>query len=173
MNQRRMRPEFEQRVGCSAEALRQVLSEQLAEEAAPCTGRVFDDYAILRVRTDTPAFWAPVLHLQCTQEQDESVLHGRFSPSSPVWTMFVAVYILLAIIAVAGASYGGAQWTMGDPPHAFWAVPAAVLAAAFTYGAAFIGQGLGAEEMYVLRSFVDRVVARVSERSCEAELGPA
>ena len=33
----------------------------------------------------------------------------------------------------------------------------AVALIAFIYGAAFIGQGLGAEDMYELRSFVDRI----------------
>ena len=39
---------------------------------------------------------------------------------------------------------------------AFGALLAGLLAA-LTYGAAFIGQGLGAEDMFELRSFVERV----------------
>ena len=46
-------------------------------------------------------------------------------------------------------------------------VPGAAVIGGFVYGAAFIGQGLGAEQMYELRAVVDRVAeqgTRASDR---------
>ena len=40
-------------------------------------------------------------------------------------------------------------------------MPIVLLLAGFTYGAAFIGQGLGAEDMYALRTFVEHVADEV------------
>jgi len=65
------------------------------------------------------------------------------------------------------------QSTLGMPAWGFLGVPVALALAAFTYGAAFIGQGLGAEEMYVLRSFVDEALRRVRDeraRAAEADV---
>jgi hypothetical protein len=84
-------------------------------------------------------------------------LHARFSPSSPVWTAFVAIYLALACIGTGAACYGGAQLIMKETPWAFVGVPIVLALAAFTYGAAFIGQGLGSEDMYTLRRFVEGV----------------
>jgi len=68
----------------------------------------------------------------------------------------MAVYILLALAALGGLSYGIVQYTLGQPPWAFLIVPAAVALFGFVYGATLIGQGLGAEQMYTMRSLIDR-----------------
>ena len=70
--------------------------------------------------------------------------------------MFMGVYILLAIIALGGLSYGIVQLTLGQSPWAFIIVPASVATFGFVYGATLIGQGLGAEQMYTMRSLIDR-----------------
>jgi hypothetical protein len=70
--------------------------------------------------------------------------------------MFMGVYILLAIAALGGFSYGIVQLTLGQSPWAFWIVPASVALFGFVYGATLIGQGLGAQQMYVMRTLVDR-----------------
>jgi uncharacterized integral membrane protein len=70
--------------------------------------------------------------------------------------MFMAVYILLAIIALGGLSYGIVQYTLGQAPWSLWIAPAAVALFGFVYGATLIGQGLGAEQMYTMRRLIDR-----------------
>jgi hypothetical protein len=59
------------------------------------------------------------------------------------------------MVALLSLVYGYVQWTLG---HAAWAAlgfPAALALMGFEYGAAFIGQGLGAEQMYTLRRLLD------------------
>jgi hypothetical protein len=70
--------------------------------------------------------------------------------------MFMAVYILLAIVALGGFSYGLVQYTLGQSPWSLLIAPAAVALFGFVYGATLIGQGLGAEQMYTMRSLIDR-----------------
>ena len=69
-------------------------------------------------------------------------------------------YALLAIIALAGLVYGFVQHSLGRPPWALLAPPVTAAVFGFVYGATLIGQGLGAEQMYTLRSLVDRVSER-------------
>jgi len=63
---------------------------------------------------------------------------------------------LLAIIALGGLSYGMVQYTLGESPWSLLVAPAAVALFGFVYGATLIGQGLGAEQMYTMRSLIDR-----------------
>ena len=134
------------------------LNSELAKLRSPCRGHVFHEGAILRIRGDDRHVWSPALHLHPHPHDDGSVgILGRFSPSSPVWTAFVAIYLLLLSIAIACGCYAWAQYLVNEEPWALVGVPICVALAAFTYGAAFIGQGLGAEDMYELRSFVDHV----------------
>ena len=121
-------------------------------------GRVRPEYAA-RVEFDD---------LEVDYEPDGSAIRGRFSPHPNVWTMFMGVYLLLAIAGLAGLSYGIVQLTLGEWPWGFLVVPASVAMFGFVYGATLIGQGLGAEQMYVMRSLVDQACMDVlSERAIE------
>jgi hypothetical protein len=48
------------------------------------------------------------------------------------------------------------QYTLGQPPWSLWVAPVAAALFGFVYGATLIGQGLGAEQMYMMRSLIDR-----------------
>jgi hypothetical protein len=108
------------------------------------------------MRDGKRTFWSPYLNLEVEDEPDGSAIRGRFSPHPNVWTMFMGIYILLAIAALGGFSYGIVQLTLGQSPWAFWVDPASAALFGFVYGATLIGQGLGAEQMYVMRTLVDR-----------------
>jgi hypothetical protein len=108
------------------------------------------------MRDGERTFWSPYLNLEVEDEPDGSAIRGRFSPHPNVWTMFMAVYILLALAALGGLSYGMVQYTLGQPPWSLWVAPVAAALFGFVYGATLIGQGLGAEQMYTMRSLIDR-----------------
>ena len=163
-----MRPVFTRPVR-DADAFLRVLREELARangQPGQCRGQVHARGAILRLCDAECRVWSPALHLELEPEPAESTaapgwcLRGTFSPSSPVWTAFLGIYIALGTLGIGSACWGGAQLTMDETPWAFVGVPVTLALAAFTYGAAFIGQGLGAEDMYLLRTFVESLAER-------------
>ncbi|MCR9243886.1 MAG: hypothetical protein NXI31_02565 [bacterium] len=158
----RMRPVFERPFTGTIEgffgALESAVTAAGSECRATCFGHAGDRAAILRRQEADLHLWSPALHVYVEPADDGSaILHGRFSPSSPVWTAFVAIYLTLTIGLISAACYGGAQILLDETPWAFVGVPVALALAGFTYGAAFIGQGLGSADMYELRTFVERV----------------
>jgi hypothetical protein len=86
-----------------------------------------------------------------------------FAPEPNVWILFMGLYGILGMGALGGVMYGLSEVLVGQRPYGLAVGAAFVALMGFTYGAAFIGQGLGAEEMYRLRSFVDDCV-EVAER---------
>jgi hypothetical protein len=63
------------------------------------------------------------------------------------------------------------QRTLGQSPTAMLIEPAALIAAALVYGAGFVGQGLGSDQMYLLRATLEKLVAadEHSEKTASAE----
>jgi hypothetical protein len=151
-----MRPRFEFQLPVERERWLSALGELLQNDAGSLRGQVFRKHAVVEVRHGERTFWSPYLNLEVEDEPDGSAIRGRFSPHPNVWTMFMAVYILLAIAALGGLSYGIVQCTLGQSPWALLVVPVAVALFGFVYGATLIGQGLGAEQMYKMRSLIDR-----------------
>jgi len=151
-----MRPRFEFQLPVERERWLSALGELLQNDAGLLRGQVFRKHAVVEVRHGERTFWSPYLNLEVEDEPDGSAIRGRFSPHPNVWTMFMAVYILLAIAALGGLSYGIVQCTLGQSPWALLVVPVAVALFGFVYGATLIGQGLGAEQMYKMRSLIDR-----------------
>ncbi|MBL9078751.1 MAG: hypothetical protein JNL08_14680 [Planctomycetes bacterium] len=163
MAQPRVRPGFVVPMAATPADFLARIDQALASPDGRVRGQVYAEGAILRLRDADQRVWSPALHLYCEGDaQQGHRLRGQFSPSSPVWTAFLAIYLVLAIALIASACYGGAQQILGEPPWAFVGVPIALALAGFTYGAAFLGQGLAAEDMYELRTFVDRILDGVA-----------
>jgi hypothetical protein len=163
-----MRPRFEFQLPVTRETWLEALRSALQDDAESLRGQVFRKHAVVEMRDGERTFWSPYLNLEVEDEPDGSAIRGRFSPHPNVWTMFMAVYILLALAALGGLSYGMVQYTLGQPPWAFLIVPAAVALFGFVYGATLIGQGLGAEQMYTMRSLIDRACVDALEMRVSA-----
>jgi hypothetical protein len=155
----RMRPTFTLDLPGDGQPVLERLNSLLERDGDRITGQVVKGHACLRVARDQRSMLSPFLNLELDAPEDANgdgvVLKGRFSPHPNVWTGFMAIYIILILIAIGGAMFGWAQMTVDEYPWGFWFIPAAAALYAFVYGAAVIGQGLTADEMYELRAMVD------------------
>ena len=133
------------------------LREKLSAEDAVCVGRVFRKHAVLEMPESERHLWSPQLHLRIDDGEDTPFLAARFSPRPNVWTFFMAIYGVLFMIGLFGCVVGMSQWSLGRTPWAFAILPASLAMGAFVYGAAFVGQGMSAEQMYELRAFAEKL----------------
>lgn len=156
----RMRPRFEMRLDVPADDVLDRLRAQIAAPRSTVGGTVLRRQAELCIPRAQAHFWSPCLSLEFSRETDDApwTLRGRFAPEPGVWMLFMGIYGILAMGGLAGLMYGVSQWMIHETPWALVGAPIALALIAFTYGAALIGQGLGAAEMYTLRAFVDRAV---------------
>lgn len=167
MAQPRMRPRFAVEVDSTVD-----------DVMAALRGRAEGNPQRVRVKTtrrhgvlDFPAanrhFWSPQLGLTVeavAKTEGRTRVVGHFSPQPGIWQAFVFTYGSLFAIGFFSLMFGLAEWTMGRTPWALLGPVAAAALAAFVYGATFIGQGLGAEEMYRLRAYLDGCLDEAQER---------
>ncbi len=159
MRRPRMRPTFRLPLSVDGESLLATIEENLRCEEHGICGVVIAPNADLRIPEGEQHFFSPVLALKVADIDGQMTLLGRFAPHPHIWMLYMCVYGVLAMVATGGAMYGASQWILHQPPWALWFVPAAAVLMGFVYGAAFIGQGLGSEQMYELRTFLDHVLA--------------
>ena len=123
----RMRPRFEVELDVPAEAVLARLRAQLAETDAPVGGKVLSRQAELCIPRRRAHFWSPCLSLEFERgEAGPTRLRGRFAPEPGVWMLFMGVYGILAMGALAGLMYGASQMMLGEAPWALAGAPAAL-----------------------------------------------
>jgi hypothetical protein len=161
----RMRPRFQLPVSGDGTDVLAHLQRQLESPHAKRTGQVVRCHAFIQIPRERRSLLSPFLNLELDIGTQGTHLVGRYSPAPNVWTGFMAIYIFLGLIGLAGLMLGWAQTTVDEFPWGFIVFPAAMALMAFSYGASVIGQGLTADEMYELRAFVDRAVEDQSSSS--------
>lgn len=103
-------------------------------------------------------FWSPQLIVRMTQvEDDRTSLEARFGPDPYVWALYLLTYATLLLLTFWAVLFGFAQWWLSMAPTALLAAPAFGLLAALVYGASYVGQGLGSDQMFFLRATIMRL----------------
>lgn len=86
-------------------------------------------------------------------------LSAMFAPAPPIWTTFIGIQFLFGVIALSSAIYVFSLWSLGQNLlMPFLVFVAAMVGGGLSYGAAYVGQGLGSEQMFELRSFLERAL---------------
>ncbi len=168
-----MRPTFEETLPTSIEAVTAELITALKEPEGEVRGKVGLRSAELVMRRGERHFWSPYLSLAFDVREGRPIMFGRFSPHPSVWSGFLASYTVLGSLALFALIYAYSQWSIGQRPTGLYVAAAALFFLMTSFGSTFVGQNLGSDQMYLLRSFVDRCVERAgAPRAAAVDRGP-
>jgi hypothetical protein len=107
----------------------------------------------LAIDGDEHHFWSPQLVATVTLGPDgRAHVAARFGPDPYVWVLYLLAYMGLSILTLIALAFGFAQLTLKQPPTALYVAPGAAVLAALVYGASYVGQGFGSDQMYFLRT---------------------
>lgn len=71
--------------------------------------------------------------------------------------MFIFFYTIILVLIFFGGSYGFIQLILGIKADFIWSIPIGLMALTLVYGAAYLGQHKGKEQMEILKKFFDEV----------------
>lgn len=159
----KLRPRFEMSTALTVREVTDLVRAKLAREGT-INAMFIGDRIELAPRGADVHFWSPQLTLDLLPATPEppsdarTRIVGRFAPHPHVWSLYLAVHAVGAFATLAAALFGLSQRMIGQTPWALWALPAAPALAALMWSLGFVGQNLGAEQMYALRRFIDECV---------------
>ncbi len=163
MDRPRQRPRFDLEVDLPVEEVTARIKNGLSHDECPCEGSVSSQHAWIHLRQQDRHFWSPTLDLTVEPSDFGAKLHGRFAPHPSVWTLFVFIYAALGVASLIAFCWGLAQISLGSSPWGLLISVALLALIGFVYGAAFIGQGLGSDQMTHIRIFLDRSIVHGHE----------
>lgn len=125
------------------------------------TGKLFRRTMDLTVREEDAHFWSPHLDVQLADTDGGGTrLSAMFAPHPQIWITFVGVQFLFGVFALCSAIYLLSVYVLGhDVTVPLVAFVFFMVGGGLAYGAAYVGQGFGSEQMYELRSFLDRALS--------------
>jgi hypothetical protein len=160
-----MRPRFRLEVPSPPGDVHARLQAQLACRGCPCQADVVGHHVEVKIRADLRHTWSPRLSLEIEPHEDGTLLHGLYGPSPEVWTSFVAAYAILGLSAVFVGFLGLAQLAVGEPPWGLWVAGGCLAGWILPYAGARVGQRLAAEQMELLRCFLEEMLSLEHPRS--------
>lgn len=159
MSSPEIRPQFTLYVGLAAGEALDAIEAHLRGGDAKVNGWVAHPYGELRMINEKGRFWAPRLSVYAEDTAGGVHLMCRLGPKPDVWTLYMALYALNIISALVFGGLVYSKWTLGEP--VFWSSVGAIapaLIVAGLYVSAFIGQGLGREDMHHLHEELMRAL---------------
>ncbi len=125
---------------------------ELVKTSTRLRGIAFDDRIELAIGGSEHHFWSPQVVVRMRPEGQGAVLEARFGPDAYVWALYRFLYGTMILVTSWAVMFGLVQWSLGQRPLALLVAPALGVVAGLVYGASFVGQGLGSEQMYLLRA---------------------
>ena len=114
----------------------------------------------LKVPPEERRFWSPHLNVQASDVDQGSQLYCRFSPRPEIWTMFMAIYLVITCLIFAASIWGYVQWFLGQTPWALLFIPFGLVGILGLHVVSLVGQGLSADQMDQLRARLDDLLVR-------------
>ncbi len=121
-------------------------------------GIAFPHRIELSIGGDEVRFWSPQIVARVEPLGDGARIDARFGPDPYVWVFYLMAYGALALATVFATIIGVVQWSLGQSPTWLYVAPGAAVLAGLVFGASFVGQGLGGDQMYFLRASLTEVV---------------
>lgn len=157
----RPRPRFQLRTPLPPSEVRQRVQARVKKDAR-LRGIAFEHRLELAIGGGESHFYSPQLVVKVERAAEGgSRLLVRVGPDPYVWAFYVLGTGMLSIVTLFSILFGLVQWSLGQTPLALYVAPAAALVAGLVYGASFVGQGLGHEQIYFLRSTLTDAVEGV------------
>jgi hypothetical protein len=168
----RMRPRFTVELACSADQVMEVLRGGAALRGRALEARFSERHGLITIPEAERQFWSTQLGITVedpVQGEDGRMgparLLGVFSPHPEIWTSFVFAIGVLTASGIFAAMYSVVQLSMGQAPWCLLASLIAALAGGLVYTTTLVGQGLAADEMYRLRSYLDDCLEEAEARA--------
>ncbi|MBP1838141.1 hypothetical protein [Formosa algae] len=109
-----LRPRFNLNLPKHNETVLSVFEELKASQSQYIISRV-DDHVFIRIPKHKQHFWSPQLHLEINALEDNTCsIHGLFGPNPTVWTLFMFLHFVVAMLFIGFGIWGYSNWALNE-----------------------------------------------------------
>lgn len=160
MSSFRLRPRFQHFTDLDVKAIESLVQKEKENADTDCDLSILSGYIVVRIPPEDRHFWSPQLSLSIEEEEEDgkTLIRGFYGPNPNTWALFTYGYAVLGIAFVFIGIWGMAKLTLDKAAHELWILPILGVLALTLYIIAQFGQKLGAEQMFKLHFFYQKVI---------------
>jgi len=156
----RLRPTFDIRLKQTKAEVIEKLTWLHNQSTAKNLFLMFGEYGELHLPSSEHRVWSPHLSFYISEDNGQTIVHGRFAPRIDVWTVIWIAYLVFIFTAFFGAILGFSQWTLGETAWGMWVAVVAIALWLSLFAIAHVGQQWSSDQMHVLRDRLDVLLAQ-------------
>ena len=150
-----LRPRFRYYVPYSQEVLEDQIKQGLkSNNPHQLGGSILKYHMVLDFPEKTRHFWSPQLDLNIEKYEEGTLIRGLIGPRPNVWTIFMFFNSVAGFFGVIGTIVGMGQWSMENPPYAFWLLPVSAILFGVVYYVGKTGKKIAHPESVQLHDFL-------------------
>lgn len=150
-----LRPRFKFELNCENQKALTAFEDSKTNQDKFIVTRI-DDHVFIKLPKAQQHFWSPQLHLEIIKKDDnKSMLHGLFGPNPTVWTLFMFMHFVVALLFIGFGIWGYSNWALDNSYSLQIALMVLMLITWFVlYFAGRLGKSSNKEEMENLKTFM-------------------
>lgn len=123
---------------------------------------IVDDHIFIRIPKVKQHFWSPQLHLELRTNDTTGIsLYGLFGPNPTVWTLFMFLHFVVAIVFIGVGAWGYSNLALNQPYILQVCIMLFLIAVWFIlYLAGSLGKKAGRKETQELYNFMKTIVKK-------------
>jgi hypothetical protein len=149
-----LRPRFRYYVPAPQEDVVNLFKTVLKDPKQQFIGTALKYHIVIDFPEKDRHFWSPQLDLNLEKYEDGTLIRGLLGPRPNVWTIFMFFNAIAGVLGIGGLIIGIGQWSMENPPLAFWLLPFSIIIFGSTYFAGKTGKNIAHLESVQLHQFL-------------------
>lgn len=159
MSEFEIKPRYKFRNPRAIPDLNQQLRRAIEEEPDkwPLSFKKTRGHLIFSYRAPLKKLWSPEMDLNFENDANElgTIIRVVIGPAAAVWTFFMFLYSIAALMLFGGFILSYSQFTLGKDIWGFWFIPGAVLLAVIVFLAGYWGKKRARRQMISFKKFFD------------------
>lgn len=148
----KIRPRFKVESNLEVEEVRTKIFDHFEQNKVKCNADFLGSNIVIELPISERTFWTPQLSLNIYKnEEEKTVISGRFGPASNPWLIYLFTYGFLGILAMSIGIYGGTRMQLGKDAEILWALPVIIGITLILYLVSLFGQRKSAHQIQYLK----------------------
>lgn len=150
-----LQPHYHRELSCAPETVLQALRERFSADSGAVRIEFRGEHAQVSVDPADSRWWSPWLTFDVLEDEDGTVIEGRFGSKPAFFTLWMAALALALILALGAAIFAYSQYVAEQSPTGLWGFGIGTVLSFALAGLPLLGQDRARGQMQAINDALE------------------